>query len=560
MKNLILWLLPFLMVCAGPGQCQLLVPANDLYTRGDSLRGTLTPVRTCYDINYYHLDVKIDPDQRFLSGSNLFRFTATTTFDRLQFDLFDNLRVEKVLFNGEELPFTREYHAVFVDFPQPIAKGTREEITVHYSGHPVQARRAPWDGGFDFKKDSNGNHWIATACQKLGASAWWPNKDHQSDEVDSMLISVSVPTGLINVSNGRLRGIEELPSGYTRFDWFVSNPINNYNVAVNIGDYVHFSETYVGELGNLDLDYWVLRENMDKAMPHLSPQVKSMLDAFEHWFGPYPFYSDGYKLVETAHLGMEHQSAIAYGNNYQFGYLGRDLSGTGWGLKWDFIIIHESGHEWFGNNITSNDLADMWIHEAFTNYSESLYIDYHFGKRAGQEYVYGNRRSIRNESPLIGDYHVNREGSGDMYNKGGVLLNMVRTIIDDDSKWRKILRGLNREFFHATVDYEDVVGYISDASDTDLWGVFEQYVKHPSLPILEFQFEEATGAVSCRWIADVEGFDMPVRIRVANDSQGADDGYHFIRPSGQFTPVEIPGLTHDNLEVDTFNFYIEVRR
>lgn len=552
MKSLIISMLSILLLSAVSGHCQSLVHANDLYTRGDSLRGMLTPLRTCYDINYYHLDVKVDPDKRFLSGSNLFRFTATQSFDRLQFDLFDNLRVEKVLFHGEELPFTREYHAVFVDFPRQIPAGAQEEFQVYYSGHPVQARRAPWDGGFDFKKDSNGKHWIATACQKLGASVWWPNKDHQSDEVDSMLVSISVPTGLINVSNGRFRGSEELSDGYTRFDWFVGNPINNYNVAVNIGDYVHFSDTYEGENGQLDLDYWVLRENQDSAFVYLNGQVKPMLEAFEHWFGPYPFYNDGYKLVETAHLGMEHQSAIAYGNNYQYGYLGRDLSGTGWGLKWDFIIIHESGHEWFGNNITSNDLADMWIHEAFTNYSESLYLDYHFSKRAGQEYIYGNRRSIRNDRPLIGDYLVNREGSGDMYNKGGVLLNMVRTIIDDDVLWRRILRGLNRDFYHSTVDYEDIVGYISRVSGIDLWPVFEQYVRHSGLPTLEFQFDEASGAASCRWVSDVAEFSMPVRIR-------KDDGeFQFVFPSSEFSPVDIPGLTQANLVVDTFNFYVDV--
>lgn len=530
---------------------QLLVGAKELFSRADSLRGQLTPLRTCYDINYYHLEVRVDPDERYISGSNLFRFTATMDFDRLQFDLFDNLRIDKVVYQGQELPFTREYHAVFIDFPVTIAKDSQQEFTVYYSGHPVQAQRAPWDGGFDFKKDSNGKHWIATACQGLGASVWWPNKDHQSDEVDSMMVSISVPNGLINVSNGRFRGSEDLGDGYTRFDWFVSNPINNYNVAVNIGDYVHFSDHYDGENGRLDLDYWVLRENADKAIPHLDHNVKTMLQAFEHWFGPYPFYEDGYKIVETAHLGMEHQSAIAYGNRYQNGYLGRDGSGSGWGERWDFIVIHESGHEWFGNNITSNDLADMWIHEAFTNYSESLYIDYHFGKRAGQEYLHGNRRAIQNREPMIGTYHVNKEGSGDMYNKGGVMLNVVRTILNDDVKWREILRGLNQEFFHSTVDYEDIVRYISEKSGLDLGPVFDQYVRHTSLPVLEVSFLE-DGKVGCRWISEVPGFSMPVRIR----AKGGE--YQLIQANNRVSMVSVPGLTRDNLEVDTFNYYIGV--
>ncbi len=552
-STLLYLLLGFLIVesLTTESRAQLLVGAKEVYSRGDSLRGNLTPLRTCYDINYYHLDVRVDPDERYISGSNLFRFTATTDFDRLQFDLFDNLKIEKVVYKGQELPFSREYHAVFIDFPTTIAKDSQDEFTVFYSGHPVQAKRAPWDGGFDFKKDSNGKHWIATACQGLGASVWWPNKDHQSDEVDSMLISISVPTGLINVSNGRFRGSEDLGDGYTRFDWFVSNPINNYNVAVNIGDYVHVEGTYPGENGPLDLDYWVLRENAEKAIPHLDHNVRTMLQAFEHWFGPYPFYEDGYKIVETSHLGMEHQSAIAYGNKYQNGYLGRDGSGSGWGNKWDFIVIHESGHEWFGNNITSKDLGDMWIHESFTNYSEALYIDYHFGKKASQEYVHGNRRGIQNRTPLMGPYHVNKEGSGDMYNKGGVLHNMIRTILNDDEKWREILRGLNKDFFHATVDYEDVVSYICEKSGMDLRPVFEQYVKHASLPVLEFFFGQ-NGEVACRWISNVPNFNMPVRIRTK------DGEYQFVNVSSRTTPISIPGLTRDNLEVDTFNYYIGV--
>lgn len=531
-------------------QAQLMM-AKDIYSRGDSLRGALTPLRTCYDINYYHLNVQVDPDKRFIIGSNRFMFTATTDFQRLQFDLFDNLLVERVVYRDQELPFEREYHAVYIDFPQLIHEGTVDSFTVYYSGHPVQAKRAPWDGGFDFKKDSNGKHWIATACQGLGASVWWPNKDHQSDEVDSMLISISVPNGLINVSNGRFRGSKDLGNGYTQYNWFVNNPINNYNVAVNIGDYVHLADTFHGENGILDLDYWVLRENEHLARPHFDANVKPMLRAFEHWFGPYPFYNDGFKLIETAHLGMEHQSGIAYGNRYQNGYLGRDGSGTGWGNKWDFIIIHEAGHEWFGNSITAKDLADMWIHESFTNYSESLYIDYHYGKKASQEYVHGNRRSIRNTSPLQGDYHVNKEGSGDMYNKGGVLHNMLRTIINNDEQWRDILRGLNREFFHKTVDYKDIVGYISQHADRNLRPVFEQYVQHSNLPILEFMFDE-DNRVYCRWIADVADFDMPVRIRIKGGT------YVFIHPSRSFQQIPIEGLTRDNLQVDTFNFYIGV--
>jgi aminopeptidase N len=527
-----------------------LLQTTKTHSRADSLRGNLTPLRTSYDLNYYHLNVKVDIDNRFISGSNIFQFTAVEDFKRLQFDLFENLKVEKVVYKNQELPFNREFNAVFVEFPIMIQKGSLDSFTVYYSGNPIVALKAPWDGGFVFSKDSNGKPWVSTANQGIGASTWWPNKDHQADEVDSMMISVQVPNGLIDVSNGRLRKKTEQNDGYTRFDWFVSSPINNYNVSLNIGDYVNFTDTLHGEDGILDLSFWALRENLAKAKEYFPKNTKLMLKAFEYWFGPYPFYKDSYKLIDAPYAGMEHQSAITYGNGYKFGYNGRDPSGTGWGLKSDFIINHESGHEWFGNNITSKDLGDMWIHESFTNYSEALFIDYYFGKKAAQEYAHGNRQGIYNDRPIQGPYHVNQEGSGDMYLKGGVLLNMVRSIIDNDEKWRLILRGLNKTFYHQTVDYHDIVQYISKESDIDFTRVFSQYLQHTNIPTLEFRFEN--GKTFCRWIADVPNFDMPIKIR----AKGGE--YKMIKPTRRYTSVEIENLNKENLEVDTFNFYIGV--
>ncbi len=524
---------------------------KETFTRADSLRGNLTPLRTCYDIDYYHLDVKFDIANKYISGSNLFKFTAVEDFTKLQFDLFSNLKVEKVVFHNQELPFTREFNAVFVTFPQTITKGSKESFTVFYSGNPTIAKRAPWDGGIMFSKDSLGNPWIATACQGMGASVWWPTKDHQYDEVDSALISISVPDTLQDVSNGRLRKVTKLKNGYTRYDWFVANPINNYDIEANIGKYTHFNDVYDGEKGKLTLDYWVLKYNLAKAKAQFGANVKDMIKAFEYWFGPYPFYEDGYKLIETPHLGMEHQSGTAYGNHFQNGYLGRDLSATGWGLKWDFIIVHESGHEWFGNNITSKDLGDMWIHEGFTNYSESLFIENRYGKQAGQEYVHGTRLLIRNDAPIVGPYNVNKEGSGDMYYKGGNLLNMVRTIIDDDAKWRAILRGLNKTFYHQTVTYNQVVDYICEQSGKDLHPVFDQFLHYKNLPILNFMFSD--GKLYARWLADAKDFKMPVKVRL----KGGE--YQFINPGTRFAPIDLPAATKDNLEVDTFNYYIAVK-
>jgi aminopeptidase N len=528
-----------------------LLQNQEKFTRADSLRGTLTPFRTCYDINYYHLDVKFDIDQKFISGSNLFKFTATQNFTKLQFDLFANLKVEKVIYKGKELPYTREFNAVFVTFPKTITKGSKDEFTVYYSGNPTIARHAPWDGGVVFTKDSLGKPFVATACQGVGASIWWPNKDHQADEVDSMLISITAPNGLKDVSNGRLRKVTPLSDGYTRYDWFVASPINNYDVAANIGDYVHFADTYDGEKGKLTTDFWVLSYNLEKAKRQFGLNVKPMLKAFEYWFGPYPFYEDGYKLVEAPHLGMEHQSATAYGNHYINGYLGKDLSGTGWGLKWDYIIVHESGHEWFGNNITSKDIADMWIHEAFTDYSESLFVENQYGKQAGQEYVYGLRKNIANDRPIVGPYNVNKEGSEDMYYKGSVLLNMIRTIINNDEKWRDILRGLNKTFYHQTVTYDDITQYISKQAGMDLLPVFDQYLHYSKIPVL--QFKTIDGKLNCKWIADAKDFNMPIRMRVKGGQ------YKFINPATTaFTPIAIEGITKDNYEIDEFNFYITI--
>ncbi|MGI4866586.1 MAG: M1 family metallopeptidase [Janthinobacterium lividum] len=528
---------------------QLLQP-KATFTRADSLRGGQRPERTCYDINYYHLDVKLDPARKFISGSNLFRFTATRDFTRLQFDLFANLALGKVLYHGKELPFTREANAVFVAFPQVIKQGSREEFTVEYSGEPIVAKKAPWDGGMVFTQDAAGQPFIATACQGVGASIWWPCKDQQADEVDSMAISIAVPNGLKDVSNGRLRGTKKLPGGYTRYDWAVSNPINNYDVALNVANFSHFSDVYQGEKGPLTLDYWVLPENLEKAKTQFAANVKPMLKSMEYWFGPYPFYKDGYKLVDAPHLGMEHQSAVAYGNKYQNGYLGRDRSATGWGDKWDFIIIHESGHEWFGNNITSKDIADMWVHESFTTYSEALFVESQFGKQAGQEYLHGQRRNIQNDEPIIGPYGVNKEGSGDMYDKGSNLLNMLRVSINDDTKWRSILRGLGKTFYHQTVTGQQIIDYINREAGRDFSRVFAQYLQHATLPVLEMRVEK--GQLLGRWVASVPGFDLPVRLR----TKGGE--YRFVTPTTKWAVLDLPGATRENVEVDTFDYYVGV--
>ncbi|MDO8965776.1 M1 family metallopeptidase [Algoriphagus sp.] len=485
--------------------------AQQKFTRADTLRGSITPERAWWDLNHYHLAVEIFPESKSIKGSNTIRYRVLSEQQVLQIDLQEPLKIASILQEGEKLDFKREGAVHWVRLKKKQVPGSFEELIVNYEGQPKEAIRPPWDGGITWQKDSNGKHFIASSNQGIGSSIWWPLKDHPADEVDSLMISVTVPEGLMDVSNGRLVGID-LGKGKNTYHWSVVNPINDYGVNINIGDYVHFGEKYAGEKGTLDMDYFVLRENLEKAKVHFQ-DARRMMEAFEHWFGPYPFYEDGFKLVDAPYLGMEHQSSVTYGNGYQMGYRGRDLSGTGWGLKFDFIIIHEAGHEWFANNITYKDVADMWIHESFTNYSESLFLDFHYGKEAGQEYVRGTRMNIANDRPIIGTYGLNQRGSGDMYYKGGNLLNMLREILNDDEKWRQILRGLNQEFYHQTVTTLQVESFISQAFGMDLKPVFDQYLRDARVPILEYYYSD-NQTLSYRWISCLPNFTMPVDVEI----------------------------------------------
>ncbi|GGD99706.1 peptidase M1 [Planktosalinus lacus] len=489
---------------------------SQAFTKQDTLRGSITPERAWWDLTFYHLNIEVKPDEKWLGGSNTIRYTVLEPHQVLQVDLQTPLSIEKITQDGKELNVTTEGNAHFVTLQKNQKKGATEEVVVHYSGHPVEAKNAPWDGGISWKKDEQGNHFVASSNQGIGASVWWPNKDHMYDEVDSMAISVRVPESLINVSNGRLKNVEEHKDNTKTWHWYVTNPINNYGVNINIAGYVHFGETYDGEAGALDMDYWVLSYNLDKAKEHFKDAPRT-IEALEHWFGPYPFYEDSFKLVEVPYLGMEHQSSVTYGNNYFKGYLGNDLSGTGWGMKFDFIIVHETGHEWFANNITYKDIADMWIHEGFTAYSESLFVEYFYGKEAGAEYVVGTSNLIQNDRPIIGVYDVNKRGSGDMYYKGANILHTLRQLIEDDEKWRGILRGLNRDFRHQTVTTSQIENYISEKTGYDLTEFFNQYLRDDRIPVVEFKINE--NELSFRYSEIIDGFDMPVRVYINDELQ-----------------------------------------
>ncbi len=543
MKNVLLILVVAILVTTS-SQAQVLSNKNKQYTEADSLRGSLRKERA-YDVLKYHLQVQIDPEERYISGFNTITFKAEAELPVMQIDLFENMQIDSIMHGANQLSYTRKFNAVFVEFKESIKASEKDSIQVFYSGNPIVAKNAPWDGGFVFKKDEDGNPWIAVAVQGTGASLWYPNKDHQSDEPEEALIEIAVPNGLTNVSNGRLIDKTELKNGYTRWSYKVSNPINNYDIVFNIANYVHFQDKF----RDLDLDYYVLPYNLEKAKKQFA-EVKPMMDCFYEKFGEYPFKEDGFKLVETPYLGMEHQSAVAYGNYYKMGYLGRDLSGTGIGLRWDFIIIHESGHEWFGNSITANDIADLWIHEGFTTYSEAVYIECRWGKEDALKYLEGLRKNIGNLAPIIGDYGVNSEGSPDMYAKGANIINTIRSIYNNDELWWKTLKDFSTTYKHQTIDTKTVEDFFNAPVATDLQPIFDQYLRKATIPVLEFK--ETGKRISYRWNTDVANFNMPVDIFI-NEKE--------IRITPTNSWVEFPKDVEDldDIGVNEKEFYIEMK-
>ncbi|MEI6049187.1 MAG: M1 family metallopeptidase [Bacteroidota bacterium] len=527
-----------------PVSAQFIPPSQQTFTRQDTLRGSITPERAWWDLTYYHLDIVVNPSDSTINGTNTVTYRVVRPSDVLQIDLQEPLKITKAVQNDISLNFKREGNVYWIELFGKQEQGKTYSVVLTYGGKPKVSTRPPWAGGITWKKDKNGLPFIASSCQGDGASLWWPCKDHMYDEPDSMLISVNVPENLMDVSNGRLRSVTKLKNKTKTYNWFVANPISNYGVNINIGDYIHFSEVYNGEKGPLDCDYYVLKEDLEKAKIQFK-QAPLMLAAFEHWFGPYPFYEDSYKLVEAPYLGMEHQSSVTYGNGFKNGYRGTDLSGSGWGLKFDFIIIHESAHEWFANSITYEDIADMWVHESFANYSENLYVEYYYGKQAGSEYVLGSRKNIKNDRPVIGYYDVNNEGSGDMYYKGGNMLHTLRQIINDDEKWREILRGLNKDFYHQVVKGSQIENYLSEKTNINLKTFFDQYLRDVRIPVFEYFVKGSK--IYFRWNNCVRGFDMPLKIYASGKEK-------IINPKAEFTTIELD-IENAEIKVDK-DYYV----
>jgi aminopeptidase N len=527
-------------------------------TRAKILRGEYGRYRANNDLLFYHLDVQVDPEKKFLQGKTSIRFKMLKDDSRIQLDLHEALKIDKILLTGKrqegkgkgdnantgQLKYERDSGAVFVDFPESLRAGRIYEIDFYYSGNPIQMGRF---GGITFGKDPQGRPWINTACEGEGASIWWPNKDQWRDEVESMRISVTIPNGLVDVSNGRSLGKTDLGDGRTRWDWLVQYPINNYNVSLNIGNYVHFSD----RLGDLPLDFYALPEDLDKAKKQFA-QARGMLEAFQHYFGEYPFKKDGYKLIQVPYSGMEHQSAVTYGNHFANGYLERDWTGVGISPRFDFIIIHESGHEWFGNSVSAADTSDMWIHEGWTTYLECLYVEYMYGHDDGLKYTNAYKSKVRNRTPIIPPHGINAEPPQDMYFKGALFINTLRSVVDDDKKWWALIRDFYQRFKYQNIMTEDVAAYFSQKTGGNLTPIFDQYLRHTALPVLELKFGKGEGTVAYRWKVDEPGFAMPVRV-------GIKDKWQTIQPTTEWQTMTTP-LTKDQFMVATDLYFIDVNK
>jgi len=518
------------------------LPTQKPPTRADILRGEYGRYRANNDLLYYHLDVRVDPARKSIAGKNTIRFRMLKDDTRIQLDLYANLDVDRIVLGGTTLKYERDLNTVYVDFPATLRAGKEYAIDFYYSGLPREQGRF---GGMAYRKDAEGYDWIFTACEGEGAAVWWPNKDQWRDEVERMEISVAIPNGLVDVSNGKFMGKTDLGDGYTRWDWLIQYPINNYSVSVNIGNYVHFADT----LGDLPLDFFVTPGNLDGAKRQFA-QAKPMLEAYQHYFGEYPFKKDGYKLIEVPYSGMEHQSAVTYGNRFANGYLERDWTGVGTSLKFDFIIIHESGHEWFGNAVSAADVSDMWIHEGWTTYLESLYVEYRFGRDEALRYVNAYKSKVRNREPVITQRGIHRTPSQDMYFKGALFLNTLRSVVDDDERWWWLIRDVFQHFKYQNILTEELVRYVNAELGQDLTPIFDQYLRRVDLPVFEMAFDEAEGTMAYRWRADERAFAMPIKV-------GTAGRWQTLRPTTDWQTMKTT-LTKGTVDVATDLYYVVV--
>ena len=529
-----------------------LLETKPTFTHDDTLRGTDGEFRKNWDVLQYDITVKPNFVNKTIEGNCAMKFYDNGA-TKMQIDLQEPMLLDSAKDEtGKLYSFAREKNVYWLAYRDMFSKmkimpGIKT-LTFYFHGKPKEAKRAPWDGGWIWKKDKNNNPWMSVACQGLGASVWYPCKDIQSDKPDSgAILQIIVPDSLVAVGNGRMTNKKILGNGNTKYTWQVKNSINNYCIIPYIGKYVNFGEKYPGLKGNLDMNYWVMDYNLEKAKKQFTDAPK-MMKAFEYWFGPYPFYEDGYQLVDAPHLGMEHQSATAYGNGYKMGYAGSDLSGTGIGLLWDFIIVHESGHEWFANNVCTSDIADMWVHEGFTCYSETLFTEYYYGKDSALIYLKGLRKNIQNDENIIGAYGVNKEGSGDMYYKGANMLHTIRQIANNDELFRAMLIEINSKYHLKTVTTQEIEEYMSQKLKLNLTGIFNQYLRTIKIPTLEYKKEGKK--LLYRWTNAVENLNMPLKLMVGKEQI-------IINPTNEWQKQKVKkAVSISDIKVDD-NYYIK---
>jgi aminopeptidase N len=544
MRAAVLALLATLALDQGKPPANQRPPSERPPTRADVLRGEYGRSRANNDLLAYDLDIRVDPETKTISGSNGISFRMLQDDTRIQIDLYANLKVDNILFAGKPLKYTREINAVFIDFPETLRAGREYSIEFHYSGQPLEQGRF---GGIAFRKDPTGKHWINTACEGEGSSIWWPSKDQWRDEPERMALSVAIPSDLVDVSNGKFVGKTDLGDGYTRWDWLIQYPINSYNVSLNIGNYVHFAE----RLDDLPMDYFVLPGSLEKAKVQFA-QAKPMMEAFYKYFGEYPFAKDGFKLIEVPYSGMEHQSAVTYGNRFANGYLERDWTGVGVSLKFDFIIVHESAHEWFGNAVSAADVSDMWIQEGWATYLEAMYVEQLFGYDDALKYINGYKSKVQNRTPIITQRGIHRSPPQDMYFKGALFLHTLRSVVNDDARWWKLVKDTYQKFKYQNIMTEQMVQFFNTELQRNLTPVFDQYLRRPQLPTLELVVNDADRTLAYRWVADERGFDMPIRI-------GALGKWQEIFPTTNWKVMASPA-TKAELEVATDLYYVNVKQ
>lgn len=529
-----------------------LMKEKSSYTRYDSLLGTISPMRA-YDVTHYKLSLDIDIEKKKIQGTSQMEFISPDKMDTLQLDLFENYQILDLSINGINCKYRRDKNHLFIATRSVITESKDYTLKVKYQGTPPEAKKAPWDGGFVWKKDTLNRHWVGVACEGLGASSWWPCKDHWSDEPDrGVEVSLIVPDPYKAVSNGRLISQQKLTNGKSEWRWKVTQPINLYNVTLNIAHYKSINQTYTSKVNgkNLNMAFWVLDYNLEKAKKHFQ-QVVPMMDCYENKLGLYPFYEDGYQLVETPYLGMEHQSCVAYGNKYFGGYLG-DLKYTG-GHNFDYIIIHETGHEWFGNNITAEDNADMWIHESLTTYAESIYAECIYGAGAGDAYMNNMKRRVRNKKPIQGDYGVAKEGDGDMYAKGALFFHTLRYQINNEKLWNFILKDFGKTFGKRTTNYKEILQYFNKTTKRKLDPLFSAYVQYAELPKISRIETTENGIKTVKLTLEHPQADLSLRVFYAVD------GKETILQLENSKPVFLKMPANSKFELNEDKGYFEVK-